>query len=139
MLTLTVVAPGGAAVPKGARLYKLTPDQLRRRKNSLEPVTEGEGDKNKIRPLTSVALTGAGVMFKKGETVTVDGELIKALAKDAWADAEGRTLAELHLLERDAKRKKATAEVEAKEKAEARANPTAAAKGGPVVTERAIR
>jgi len=137
MLTLTVVAPGGAAVPKGARLYKLTPDQIRRRQNMLEPVTEGEADKKKALPLATVALAGAGVMFKKGETITVDEELIKALAKDGWADAEGRTLAERHFLERDAKRKKGVAEVEAKEKANPAA--VAAAKARPVVTERAVR
>ena len=133
MLTLTVVAPGGAAVPKGARLYKLTPDQVRRRQNMLEPVTEGTDDKKRTLPKITVALAGAGVMFKKGETITVDEALIKALAKDGWVDAEGRTLAERHLLERNAKRKQAAAELQAKEKA----NPTPKAR--PAVTERAVR
>ena len=135
MLTLTVVAPGGAAVPAGARLYKLTPKQVRRRQNSLKSLTEGDGDKQKTLALNVVALAGNGVMFKKGETITFDDDAIKGLAKDAWADADGLTLAQRHLLERDAKRKKAVAEAEAKEK-EAKANP---AKARPVVTERAIR
>lgn len=71
MQSYTVIAAMGARFNAGSVFAELTADQVRRRAHALEPHTHIDG-LHRVK-------AGHSVMFKRGERVTVDGEVNKAL------------------------------------------------------------